>query len=524
MPAELPCPVDGRTRIIRVPTARLFGLANRCVSDLRDLHDVSASRVKRTTVLALGLICGGLSTAHAQSVTLPTLRTFGPRPEEIGLFRLAADLRAIYGADTIAGAGKAGASATARAADSVARSTLRRVNLMVLASVTDQQIRRLEGVSKADSLVIIAGERHVASDLVPVEIRRALAAVADDEELCGFLSDEASQRLRQDAEKRTGIRLLSIPAERGDSIKRTATRTNVSCGMSLALQERLPARLAAGLRISERRAEISAKLDTLARFATAVVIRRKISGEGRTRYGMFPLTNRPQAEAFWQQRGLAPLNVGSISGSGSSGVVYTELVSPLLQAVRVSVNAVLVAEEQAEAPPAETPAVRTVGLAVADGDQEPSPNVKRLLGGGGLLNINFAWPLHYIGNDDRSIDLVTLLAPRLGLTAPVFGAATGNGENLNADLGIEIHAKAFDLVDGVGAIFQTRGGYVRGNGDYVKSLGVSRSAVAYGTISLGFVFDRQYMITASKAVFGPTVITKAPWQVGVTIVRLPSTP
>ena len=156
--------------------------------------------------------------------------------------------------------------------------------------------------------------------------------------------------------------------EKAAATRRTTAIVNVSCGMTLALQERLPARVTAGLRLSERRTDVAAKLDTLARFATAVVIQRKISGAGRKRHGMFPLTNRPQAEAFWQQRGLAPLNVGSISGSGSSGVVYTEFVSPLLQAVRVSVNAVLVAEEQAEAPAAETPAVRSVGLAAADGD------------------------------------------------------------------------------------------------------------------------------------------------------------
>ena len=77
---------------------------------------------------------------------------------------------------------------------------------MVLASVTDQQIRRLEGVIRADSLVILAGERAVASDRIPEEIRSALAAVAQDRELCGYLGgDEAKGRLTMDAENRTRV-------------------------------------------------------------------------------------------------------------------------------------------------------------------------------------------------------------------------------------------------------------------------------------------------------------------------------
>ena len=97
-------------------------------------------------------------------------------------------------------------------------------------------------------------------------------------------------------------------------------------------------------------------------------------------------------------------------------------------------------------------------------------------------------------------------------------------ENLNADLGPRFTPRPSISSTAWARSSRRAQDMSRGNGDYVKSLGVSRPALAYGTISLGFVFIEQYMITASKAVLGPTVITNSPWQVGVTIVRLPSTP
>ena len=258
---------------------------------------------------------------------------------------------------------------------------------------------------------------------------------------------------------------------------------------------------------NEKRA---AKLDTLMRAATAVVIQRKL-----VERHWFPVMSSAEAEAFWRQRGWAPLNVGSLSGTGASGVVFTELASPLLQAWRVSVNAVLVANSGTSTTPPPTGATTTPA---SDPTTPEQRNIARLLAGGGLFNVSFTWPIASISWRSIGSDVMWLFAPRFGVTAPVLGSSGIDSSTVNADVGMELHAKVLDAEHGAGVVVQTRLATAAGSRDFVRSVGVTGRYVTYATTSVGFLFCTKYLLTASKAWGGPRVIAKQPWQTGITVV------
>ncbi len=85
--------------------------------------------------------------------------------------------------------------------------------------------------------------------------------------------------------------------------------------------------------------------------------------------------------------------------------------------------------------------------------------------------------------------------------------------------------KAVDLTDGVGLIAQIRGASAHGPEAFISSIGVpDRSRIQYLSGSFGFLFGKQYLLTASRAFMGPRTLRDAPWQIGLTGVRLSASP
>jgi hypothetical protein len=77
----------------------------------------------------------------------------------------------------------------------------------------------------------------------------------------------------------------------------------------------------------------------------------------------------------------------------------------------------------------------------------------------------------------------------------------------------------------VGVVTQVRWANARGSRNFVESLGLpGKHNVTYATASFGFLFGKQYLITASRGIGGPAAIRRSPWQVGLTVVRLPVSP
>lgn len=440
------------------------------------------------------------ATLDAQGITLPTVRSFGAGPEEANLYRLVDEVRELLLAAF------QGDSTHSRFV--VAR---RRLDRLMLASLTSRQY---DGLLRApedeEALVVLAGSRYKPDDLVPSSLLKAARSVSNDLSAC----------TRFDVEEQTSI--TTAQAQR-----RIPTKNLLSAGGNLRLgcalreiDEREPSRALSGLLTEPQiasRPTLVTKLDTLMRVGTAVVIRRKLE----TRL-FAPIRGREQAAAFWRQRGSAPLNVGSVTGSSRSGVAFTELASPLLQAVRMSVNAVLAADKaSAETTPADaSTAARLQPQARAALPAGSESSIQRLLSGGGLVNINLAWPVLYRGAGEGAVDVMLLLVPRFGFTAPILGATSDDATTVSMDLGVELHTKVLDIKDGSGIVGQVRLANARGANGFVAALGIpDKSSVTYATASVGFLFGKEYMITVSKAFAGPAPIRRPPFQIGLTVLR-----
>jgi hypothetical protein len=438
----------------------------------------------------------------AQGITLPTVRSFGAGPEEAVLYRVVREVRMLL--DTAFG----GDSVNMRKV--VAQ---RRLNVLMLASLTARQYDGLlRARGKEDALVVLAGSRYKPDDLVPLLLLDAVNSVSDDPSACAGFGDAEQTSIFNALTQRRLPSKNRLPVE---------GNFRLSCALR-EIEEREPSRALSGL-LSEppiaSRPTLLAKLDTLMRVGTAVVIRRKLE----TRL-FAPIRGREQAAAFWRQRGSSPLNVGSITGSSRSGVAFTELASPLLQAVRMSVNAVLAADKASTESQAAntTPAaqVQTPTPTRATGLAGSESSVQRLLSGGGLVNISLAWPVLYRGAGEGAIDAMLLLVPRFGVTAPVLGATGDDATTVSMDLGVELHTKVLDIKDGSGIVGQVRVANARGANGFVASLGIpDKRSVTYATASVGFLFGKEYMITVSKAFAGPAPIRRPPFQVGLTVLR-----
>jgi len=256
-----------------------------------------------------------------------------------------------------------------------------------------------------------------------------------------------------------------------------------------------------------------ARIDTLSMAARLVVIERKL----RTRW-FAPVRAREQAKAFWRQPGFSTLNVGSISGNGQQGAAFTELASPFLHPIRVSVNSVL-ASGADEAESDDTPGTSQAAPDGADDSNASESAVTRFLNGGGLVNVGFAWPAIHAALPNEAASVMVLLAPRFGATLPALGASRRDS-TLIYDAGSEFHLKATDLIGGAGVFFQLRWSLAGGTGQFADLLGTSKKSFAYSTISTGFVLGERYTVTAGRTLSGPASLRRPGWQVGITAVRL----
>jgi hypothetical protein len=493
---------------------------------------VAATRSRRLTCLGLVLLapaafCGRVTNCEAQGITLPTVRAFGPGPEEALMLSLVRELTVKYRVD----------SATTPPSGDPARVTraiqaLRRLDVIMLASITENQRQALAETdiasNQAAALNILAGDQHVANDPTPRGLLAAYQRIASDSETCAQLGAEARAKANAAAYRvvfsATQRRLIRDTLSRRVSVARTL------CALPPdELREREPSRQFSAIKTDEvmaDRVDRVASLDSLIRLATAVVIRRKLAGQH-----FFVLRSREQAAAFWRQQGFAPLNVGSITGSRESGTAFTELASPLVHFLRASLNAVLSAEKPtapATAPAAATGAMRWLGnrkaaaSAAGVADEKSTAAIQRLLTGGGLVNIGFAYPLFYAGDGSGTFHAMLLAAPRFGLTAPILGVTANDTTSVSMDAGIELHLKMFDANNGAGLVSQVRVAQARGSSGYITSLGVpDRDHFTYLTGSVGFAFSKQYMLTASRVIGGPSLLRKTPWQIGLTILRTP---
>lgn len=446
----------------------------------------------------------------AQGITLPTVRAFGPGPEEAMLYRLLREVRAAYSDDTLAENLKGKTPGEVAAVRRRTHKMFSRLDVLSIASVTQRLLELLGRVKTAnDSLSLLAADKAMPDDPVPMLLFRAIQRIADDTLACMYLDDEKRSKISAEVESR----LKQQWQLKGIDPAVATKAVRVQCAVQ-ELRERAPSKLLSAVRTEEselNRPLRASALDTLARVATAVVILRKINS--RT---IRPITTREQAAAFWRQRGFSPLNVGSISGSSKAGTTFTELASPLLQVFRVSVNAVLAAEKKENKPETSTTATETSG----DGSASA---VQRLLTGGGLFNISFAYPVLYKDWLNGATDVMLLAVPRFGMTAPILGATSADSATINLDAGLELHAKLLDFEDGVGVVTQIRWANARGSRNFVSTLGLpNKHALNYATASVGFLFGKQYLVSASKPFGGPKVIRNTPWQVGLTIIRLPS--
>jgi hypothetical protein len=262
------------------------------------------------------------------------------------------------------------------------------------------------------------------------------------------------------------------------------------------------------LRLRERDPEVVAQLDSLSRVARAVVIDRKL----QTRH-FFPVHSREQALVFWKQPGFSTLNIGFVAGTGGEGVAYTELASPFLHFVRISVNTVLAATEKEDAK-------------TADVQDEPGPDeaaMMRFVNGGGLLNIAFSAPLYnrVFGGDKATV--MVLAHPRFGGTLPALGASERDS-TLVYDAGAELHVVSVDAVGGAGLSVMMRGGLAGGSGNFGQLLGAERNNFAYATLTAGLSLGNRYVINVGRTLMGPNALRSRGWQLGVTALRGPAGP
>ena len=134
------------------------------------------------------LSCTTATAVDAQTLTLPTVRTFGPGPEEYALHRLVRELRIDYAKDNVPG----GDSATAQRA----QGALRRVTLMVLASVTKEMLGELaHATTKVAALNALAGQNNLPDDVAPSVRLEAATAIVRDPLACSLMSQANGARV-----------------------------------------------------------------------------------------------------------------------------------------------------------------------------------------------------------------------------------------------------------------------------------------------------------------------------------------
>lgn len=406
------------------------------------------------------MVIAAATLADAQGVTLPSIRVAGPSAEVRLLNRSIAAGRALYDTSSNDASTKTKALTLHRALD--------RLSLSAVSAREFGELQR--AITSGDSARILSGAQLGRNDQQVLPAFRALFS------------------------QRGSTRVDSVP-----EVSEFETGT-----------------LLATLRDSETDKTRSAILDTISMAARAVVIERKLKNRWR-----FPVRSREHAKAFWRQPDFSTLNVGALSAGTKGGASFTEIASPFLHALRVSVNAVLATdksdESTAEAPPA-------AAAAASAAEEEPSKTaITRFVNGGGLINLGFAYPAAYIAAPNGALSMMVLAVPRFGATIPALGASQRD-TTLMYDAGLEFHVKSVDLTDGVGIFLQTRAAWAGGTSKFGSLLGVDngKNNFGYSTLSTGFSFGGRYLITASRTLSGPRTLRDLGWQVGLTALRGPA--
>jgi hypothetical protein len=432
--------------------------------------------------------------SQSQGITLPSVRVGGPSPEVRKLLQLLEDSRLWY--------------------DSTSNDAATRTKFKMLSSLrlryatapfTDSQLKELGGSPTSDRqwLALYRG-RLRGQDLVTFGEVLRLAAEFTNQQQDPHVSEESKNR--QFAFTFSG----DSTRQEGDETKEVR-----------AIDEQATIIIAEPLLTRERDEILRGRLDTLSRIARLVVIERELA----TRH-LAPVRGHEQAAVFWQQQGVSPLNLGSVSGGGNNGAAHTELASPLLHAIRVSLNAIVAgAKESSPSPASAIIGARAAGRLYAADDASGSPPssetaLTRFVDGGGLFNLALAWPAWHKGASNGAIDGMLLVAPRISGTLPALGASARDS-TLFVDGGVELHLRSTDIADGVGLFSQLRFSEAAGTKNFGDLMGVlgGKNHFAYIQFAAGFLLGGKYLVTAGRTLSGPRSLRNLAWQVGVTVIR-----
>lgn len=478
---------------------------------MRHSAKTSIARRARSRLIGCALLLAAVAPAvvRAQTVTLPTMRTAESRPEVELLRGLVSRALTLYPAGSVENTELLGV-----------------LSRIVDAPLTPNEKRKLQ---RARTTSLPKVTTHEDSVEVMLQLfgngdrRRLFADVLDMEQMVDRAIGECRCRL---------ARRMLPPADSATAMVRDTRATPTT---EIRLQSKdsafdpiarswidgLVGRYPRAEEVNESEIEAlleklerqeghkvrAAVLDSLRRSARAAAIHRKIADRI-----LAPVHSREHALAYWRQPSFSTLNVGAVSGSNGRGAAFTELASPFMHTVRMSINTVIVSEKAKEsgAAPASAPNEETSDAAV-----------NRFLNGGGQLNVAFAWPALHAGLFRRGmLDAALLVTPRLGATLPALGASARDS-TIVYDLGTELHLKTMDAVDGVGLFAQSRVAWAGGTGNFGELLGVGKgeNRFWYSTLSAGFYIGGKYLITASRTLGGPRSLRALPWQVGVTMAR-----
>ena len=277
-------------------------------------------------------------------------------------------------------------------------------------------------------------------------------------------------------------------------------------------------------------ARLKAELDTLGRTAQLVVIRRRMG----SRYGFLPVLSTEEATEFWRQQGPSPLNIASVAGNGSSSSAFTEVASPLLHAIRLSFNAVVATgsekgsssqqsssgsgstKSRVSSPTAQAPSDSAAPTANAG---DPS-SLTQFVNGGGQFNLGAAWPLVFEGASNSALSGMLLIAPRVGGTLSSLNAIQQDATGYY-DLGSELHVASVDFGQGSGLFAQLRYGHAGGGSSFQQSVGVKKP-FDYASVAGGVMLGGKYLISGNRIIGGPRPLMSVKWQIGVTVLRSPS--
>jgi hypothetical protein len=453
-----------------------------------------------TLFLALSLLAVQSRAVSAQGVTLPSIRVGGPSQEVRTLLDLLGRARTWYD------------SASSDRNAQTKYNMLRQVRArLLLAPFSITQLEEL-GASPSETevwLKLYENELRGADASAYTAVRRMAEEFRSRPTVVGLARDTVTTRSSQKLFAQSLFKDSTIAPDK------------VSTEQPDVLTETESILLVEPIKQIETDDLLRQRLDTLARTARLVVIERKL-----THRWLMPVHSREQAAVFWQQQGASPLNIGSITGSGNSGASFTELASPLLHAVRLSVNTVVATAKESDASSAASAgtggsASRAPNGAAPAAASPPSETaVERFANGGGLLNLAFAWPALHYGTETGSFDYMVLLVPRIGATVPAVGGVARDS-TLFADGGVELHLRSTDVVDGVGLFFQVRGATAGGTSKFGDLLGTTngRDYFAYTNVAGGLLLGGKYLITGGRTLTGPKPLRKLGWQVGVTVVR-----